>query len=311
MTYKSMVRSACVFVLLALPQAAAAQEPKPELVTPLGKSVYARPDTANVVPKADSALAADPMNVDRILEAGHARASLWRYNDAIALYTRAIEQAPQDWRGYRFRGHRYISTRRFDLAVKDLQKAAALDSLSYDVAYHLGLAYFLSGEFDRAVDVYADCGAREDNPDLMEMEKFANYPEGYKSCMRIATNDDDRVALIEWNYRALLRAGQDEAAQHLLTYVQPGMKVVENEAYYRTLLMYKRLKTVSEVTDRASLKGNQLPTVLYGVANWYLVAGDVAKARQLFREIVDDANWNAFGYIAAERELVRMGVKKL
>ena len=57
----------------------------------------------------------------------------------------------------RFRGHRYISTRRFDLAVADLEKAIALAPSSFDVAYHLGLAHYLRGEFDAAAKVYRSC----------------------------------------------------------------------------------------------------------------------------------------------------------
>ena len=44
----------------------------------------------------------------------------------------------------------------------------------------------------------------------------------------------------------------------------------------------------------------------YGVANYYLVTGDRAKARQVFDKILAGTGWNAFGYIAAEADLQRL-----
>jgi hypothetical protein len=42
------------------------------------------------------------------------------------------------------------------------------------------------------------------------------------------------------------------------------------------------------------------------VANYHLVTGDRAQARQVFEKIVAGSGWNAFGYIAAEADLQRM-----
>jgi hypothetical protein len=49
----------------------------------------------------------------------------------------------------------------------------------------------------------------------------------------------------------------------------------------------------------------QVATQGYGVANWYLYNGDEARAHEIFRRILQTANWAAFGYIAAEAELAR------
>jgi hypothetical protein len=50
----------------------------------------------------------------------------------------------------------------------------------------------------------------------------------------------------------------------------------------------------------------QIATQGYGVANYYLVTGNTAKARQVFETIVSGAGWNAFGFIAAEADLQRL-----
>jgi Flp pilus assembly protein TadD len=80
-------------------------------------------------------------NPELVLAAGHALAAAWRFRDAIAMYTRGIAAVPNDARFYRFRGHRYITVRRFTDAARDLDQAATLDSTNFDVAYHQGLAH--------------------------------------------------------------------------------------------------------------------------------------------------------------------------
>jgi tetratricopeptide (TPR) repeat protein len=99
---------------------AAATQAGPELTTPLGRQVFARADTDGAIAKADAALARDPGNVDLLLAAARARDAALQFHSAIELYTRALAIAPDDVRLLRFRGHRYISIRRFDAAVADL-----------------------------------------------------------------------------------------------------------------------------------------------------------------------------------------------
>ena len=85
-----------------------------------------------------------------------------------------VEDFYHDARFYRHRGHRYISVRRFDEAAADLARAAELSEGVPDVVgedgapnaagiprstshsniwYHLGLAYYLQGEFERAAEL--------------------------------------------------------------------------------------------------------------------------------------------------------------
>ena len=144
-----------LLLLIAQPALGIAQAPAaPELTTLLGRAVFARPDADGAIAKADAALAADSRNVELILAAARARDVALQFHAAIEVYTRGLAIAPTDVRLLRFRGHRYISIRRFDLAVADLQKAVALAPSSFDVTYHLGLAHYLRGEFDDAARVY-------------------------------------------------------------------------------------------------------------------------------------------------------------
>jgi hypothetical protein len=52
---------------------------------------------------------------------------------------------------------------------------------------------------------------------------------------------------------------------------------------------------------------NRLVTVGYGIATFHLANGEAGRACALLRRIADEPNWNAFGVIAAEVDLVARG----
>ena len=51
---------------------------------------------------------------------------MWRYREAIEIYTKGIALHPTNALFYRHRGHRYITVRELDRAVADLARAAEL-----------------------------------------------------------------------------------------------------------------------------------------------------------------------------------------
>ena len=274
-----------------------AQEPTPELTTLLGRPVFARPDSDGAIAKADAALAADPRNVDLLLAAARARDVALQFHAAIDVYTRGLAVAPQDVRLLRFRGHRYISIRRFDLAVADLERAVALAPSSFDATYHLGLAHYLRGDFAAAVAVYRSC--------LDATAAPGPLPTGWRSCTTTRTTDNDRVAVTDWLYRALRRAGRADEARALIAPITAGMTVGENEAYYTALRFYKGDVTEVQAMTPVTKNDNRLVTVGYGIATAYLANGDTERACDLLERIAAEPNWNAFGVIAAEVDLTR------
>jgi tetratricopeptide (TPR) repeat protein len=279
----------------------------PEATSLLGVPLHAVRDTAGLIARADAELAADPDNLTRIINAGIARAAARRFNAAIEMFTRGIEKYPNEARLYRFRGHRYLTLRRFDEAVRDLERAAALDSTNYDIAYHLALAYYLTGRYDGAVSVIDKCLAVAENPKWQAVEEARVNPIWYRSCMSLKTDDDGRAAMLDWRYRALRRAGNHADARRLARGIKEGWSVDENAPYYRALLFYRGIRDETSTLDSLSAAG-ELPFVTgaYGVANWHLMERDTARARALFEQIVGGGQWPAFGFIAAEVDLAKM-----
>jgi tetratricopeptide (TPR) repeat protein len=256
-------------------------------------------DTTGAVAEADARLAADPENVELMIEAGRVRRNFWQYRQAMDLYSQAADLAPEDWRPYRFRGHRHISLREFDRAIEDLETARGLAPQNWDVSYHLGLAYFLSGRFADASDEYLRCLAMAD-----DAEAIALQGDSFRSCSQNGDDLDSRIAMTEWAVRAAKRVGREEVVAELLGGVEPGLEIGENLPYYHDLLFYQGNMTA------ADLLGPEAPyrreTVGYGVASWWIASGDTAGAVALLEELVEDPWWPGFGRIAAEAELFRL-----
>ncbi len=252
-----------------------------ELVSPLGRTLYAQVDREGVVAPAEAAVREAPTDLERLFALGRAYHRVWRYHDAVDTYTRAVEVAPDNPLTYRHRGHRYISIRRFDRAIADLERAAELDDRSFDIWYHLGLARYLVGDFARAA-------------------------EAYRACLAVSDTDDKVVAVADWLSMTLRRLGREADARAVLDGIHPEMQYGENIAYFNRLLVYKGLKDAAELMRGEGAEDDlHLATEGYGLANWHLYHGRRDEAIALFRRITDGAYWPAFGFIAAEAELVR------
>lgn len=246
----------------------------------------------------------NPNDPDAIVWLGRRTAYLGRYQEAIDIYTRGIEKHPRYAELYRHRGHRYITLRRFDKAISDFETAARLvkrkqdqvepdgmpnarsiptSTLKTNIYYHLGLAHYLRGDFKSALKSYRECMKHSKNPDML-------------------------VATSHWLYMTLRRMNRGSEAARVLNAISKDMDVIENHDYHRLLLMYKGLLTPEGLLDEAA-KATALgsATVGYGVGNWYLYNGERAKAVEIFKRVLEGEQKAAFGYIAAEAEMKRLG----
>jgi tetratricopeptide (TPR) repeat protein len=230
---------------------------------------------------------------------------LSHFKAAIDIFTEGVAQYPDSYKLYRHRGHRYISTREFDKAIADFEKAAALmqgkpieiepdgipnklnkplGSTQFNVWYHLALGYYLKGDFIKAENAY-------------------------KQCRAVSDNDDSIVATDDWLYMTLRRQKKDKEAAALLSEISPNMTIIENDSYYKRLMMYKGLMSPDSllmVGSDADDRDLSLATQGYGVGNWYLYNGDTTKAKQIFEQVTAGNHFSAFGFIAAETELHRL-----
>lgn len=293
---------------LVVATASVAMAQKPEATSLSGKPLMIPATIPNQqkleadLAQAQKTLAANPKDPEAIIWVGRRYGYLWRFNDAIATFTKGIEMYPDNPKFYRHRGHRYLSIRQFAKAQADFEKATALikgkpdeiepdgapnpagvprSTLQFNIWYHLALAHYLQGDYAKAYDAWAEC-------------------------MKVSNNDDSIVANSDWMWMSLMRLNRKAEAAKLLERITPKMDILENTAYHRRLLMYKGLEKPEALLDTKTPDATQIATQGYGVANYYFVMGDRARARQVLETIVSGTGWNAFGYIAAEADLQRM-----
>ena len=293
--------------LLVLMLLAGCTSSQPEAISLLGKPLRApvlssetREERTALLDAARRAWRTNPESANAIIWLGRRTAYLGRYRDAIDIYSRGIALHPTDPRLLRHRGHRYITVRDFESAVRDLSAAARLvegqidhvepdglpnaskvptSTLHFNIWYHLGLAHYLRGDFHAAEDAYA-------------------------RCMSVSKNADSRLATGHWYYMTLRRLGKLQEAAALLEQLDSEEEVLESYSYRDLIRMYEGARTPE---DLAKVEGDlDEATVGYGLGNWFLVNGQADRAVSFFERVVGLDEWAAFGYIAAEADLARI-----
>ena len=236
---------------------------------------------------------------------GRREAYLYHYQKSIEIFTEGIGKYPESFRLYRHRGHRYITIREYDKGIADLTKAAELmqgapieiepdgqpnklnkplSSTQFNVWYHLGLAYYLKGD-------------------------FTNAEKAYLECMKVSDNDDLITATVDWLYMTYRRENKIEEANQLLEKIHDNMTIIENDSYLKRLELYKGLIPVDSVLNVNAANEDvdlALATQGYGVGNWYLYNGDTTQAIAIYDRVLAGKHYAAFGFIAAEADRVRL-----
>ena len=257
--------------------------------------------------EAEAALAAAPEDVDALIWMGRRTAYLGQYRAAIEIYTNALRLHPDDARLYRHRGHRYLTVREPDNAIRDFERAVELtnglpdevepdglpnamniptSTLQFNIWYHLALAHYVKGDLERAV-------------------------EAQRRCLEVSQHADSVVATSYWLYMTLRRLGLDDEAAEVLGNISADRDIIESTSYLDLLLLFKGERSLEDLTGpdggAATL---QSTTTAYGIGVWHLLNGREAEAHATWeRMMAGRSQWSAFGYIAAEGELARAAVR--
>jgi len=272
--------------------------------SPLIGEIYSRADSVpfsynKQMAKAGNTYQANQSDVESLIWYGRRLGYVGKMKEAIEIYSRALRLKPNEPRLYRHRGHRYISIRDFDSAIADLEKAnelmigkenkveedglpnarnIPLTTLKGNIYYHLGLAYYLKGDLEKA---------------LINFSKRASNPQ----------YADNFVASAHWQYMILREMGKDEAAKDCLKGLSKDMDIIENQSYHQLCLFYN-----GDIQDHElisiKLSSSSSDAVKYGWANWYLYdQKDSATATKILEELVAKGNPFSFGFIAGEIKL--------
>lgn len=227
---------------------------------------------------------------------------LGEYRKAADLLTSGLSENPNNAELLRHRGHRYLTLRKFDDAISDFEKAARLiagtddvveedglpnalnkptSTLHTNIYYHLGLAYYAKGEFEKAHKVY-------------------------KKSVDASTNNDMMLASLYWYYMSLRRDGLDEQAGKALDLVSADMEVIENSSYQSLLLVFKGEFSADALLEDENNSALDAATIGYGIGNWHYINGRTDRAYAIWQNVYTaQESWASFGYIASEAELAR------
>lgn len=243
-----------------------------------GVEYRAQADTGAIA-RAQRALAAEPRNVERIIQLGIAQSGARQFREAIRTFTRGLRIAPNDPVLYRWRGHRYLSVREFDRALDDLTRGSRLDSTNFGIWYHLGIVRYARGD-------------------------FAGAAEAFERGQPRAPDAGERAGSTDWLWMSLSRAGRAAEAQAVLDRRPDSLPA--GNAYAQRLRLYRGEIRPDDVITPADTGDIAVATLSYGVGNWYLVRGDTTRARAWFERSVGSGGWPAFGFIVSEIELGRL-----
>jgi tetratricopeptide (TPR) repeat protein len=245
-----------------------------------------------------------PNNADSIIWLGRRTAYLGQYKNAVRIFSSGGVLFKNDPRFLRHRGHRYITLRCFDDAIKDLEKAAEMirgkadeiepdgipnakniptSTLHSNIWYHLGLAYYLKGDFKQAL-------------------------RAYEEAQKVSTNNDMRVATSYWQYMTLRRLGKKKAAKKILEPFAGNVELIENDDYLKLIRLNRGEIKPEVLLSQISGESNTLGSASlgYGIGNYFLYNDESEKALGIFRKIVAGNQWASFGYIAAETDRDRL-----
>lgn len=254
------------------------------------------------------------------LEANLVEAQVWharrlgylgRYQDAIEVLTRALAEHPDEPRLLRHRGHRYLTTRRLDLAIADFERAAAAvagqpdeiepdgipsqwpphSTLQGNIHYHLALARHVRGDHDDAV-------------------------AGWRRCLELATNDESRVSATYWLQMSLRELGRHDEADAACRALADDLVIHENKSYWLLVRAYDGRLSPTEVrANQPAGRAIEDATTGFGLANLERLARRrregagaawaTEEERRRLMEVVEGTPWSAFGNLAAEGVMSR------
>ena len=241
----------------------------------------------------------NPNGLNELIWAGRRTAYLGNYYEAIDFFSKAIVLHPESAEPYRHRGHRWITLRCYDKAIADLTTAVGLikgktdvieldgmpnekniptSTLQSNIWYHLGLAYYLKGDYNQAVTVF-------------------------NSCLGVSTNPDMFISAANWYNNSLRKAGRISEADEFLKNINPNVELIENHDYLRILKLYINKVEINDPIDFLKNEaGLGAASYGYGLGLYLSLKREKDKANLVFNHILNLKQWGAFGYIAAEAE---------
>lgn len=234
--------------------------------------------------------------------------------EAIQIYSEGLKKYPNSGKLLRHRAHRYFNLREFDKSIEDGLRAAALyegqplereklgpdyfpssaDVVQFYLYYHLGHAYFAKHKYDDAAKWFGK--ARQLGMGVGEASSI--------------------TAGTYWEYLSLARGQRYDDAKALLDGHQLNLidlkDNIEANYYFDGIQLFKDLRDPTTFYDNKdsgkafSTADGMSASTAYSLANYYIVRGETAKAKDFLRKSMDIQTWSYFARVQAEADWVHL-----
>lgn len=318
--------------LLIAPEAASAQGASPaaaggaEAQVYQGKDLFGRPmytrgpnpvnvaSTDNLLRAVAEAKAAyeRDMTIDSATWYGRLLGYQGLAREAVEVYTVALKKYPNSPKLLRHRAHRYFNLREFDKSIADGLRAEALwmgkplereklgpayfpstpDVVQFYLHYHLGQAYFAKHDYANA----------------------AKHFSKSREIARATGGAPDVTAGAYWQYLSLARGGQTDEAEALLASYDYDLRDMatnlEANNYFDGLMLFKHLRDPNDFYSEKdsgkafSTSDGMKASSSYSLANYWLIKGDAAKAKDHLRRAMQIETWSFFARVQAESDWI-------
>jgi tetratricopeptide (TPR) repeat protein len=232
--------------------------------------------------------------------------------EAIEVYTAGLKKYPNSAKLLRHRAHRYFNLREFDRSIEDGLKSAALyenrplereklgpdyfpstpDVVQFYLYYHLGHAYLAKHDYKQAA-------------------------HWFDRSRQVGVGVDDKssiTAATYWQYLSLARGAQFDAAAALLErYTMDLVDLkdnLESDNYFEGLQLFKHRRDPAAFFDDKdsgkafSTSDGIKSSTSYSLANYYIIQGRTAEAKDHLRRAMQIDTWSFFARVQAEADWI-------
>jgi tetratricopeptide (TPR) repeat protein len=232
--------------------------------------------------------------------------------EAIQVYTAGLKKHPDSAKLLRHRAHRYFNLREFDRSIEDGLRSAALyenrplereklgpdyfpstpDVVQFYLYYHLGHAYLAKHDYKSAAHWF-------------DRSRQVGAGVGDMSSITAGTY---------WQYISLARGTQFDAAQTLLDgYTMDLVDLkdnLESNNYFDGLQLFKHRRDPAGFFDDKdsgkafSTSDGIKSSTSYSLANYYIIQGRAAEAKDHLRRAMQIDTWSFFARVQAEADWI-------
>lgn len=265
------------------------------------------------VDEARAAYEAEP-DIDNTTWYGRLLAYQGLHRESVAVYTAGLKRHPNSGKLLRHRAHRYANLREFDKSIADGLRAVELyrgkplererlgpdyfpstpDVVQFYLYYHLGHAYFAKKDFPVAAEWFSRSREVALGVEDLPIHGAAVYWQ-YLSLARDQRFDDARALLAD--YRVTMYDMRDNPESN---YYFEGVQLFRGMRDPATYLSSQDTGKPFSTSDGVAAG------TAYTLANYWLVRGEIEKAKPLLRTAIAVDTWSFFARVQAEADWVAL-----